>query len=241
MRTRRRTRPTLAGVVLVAALALAACGSDSAEPETPELGDRPPPTEAETTTTTEAPTTTTLPVQVLDEIPEPGDWGDDWPGPDLPSGGLTGSIDPGEFNEFVLENAPAGVSPEEVVSTYLQLDPGDAGTQMLVAERGGPEAVDVTVIRTVEDGAVRAQRWAFALEERNRDFLAVADAETEAAAAGDAEAADEALDSNAGDAADEQELDAEEPDAVAWILTIEVTVQCQPGEGQQDFTTGSCG
>jgi hypothetical protein len=241
MDTNRRTihlRAVL-GLCLAAALLLAAaCGSDEPEPDVSQHGLRPPPTDAPTTTTTIEVTEDTLPVAVV-QTPEPADWSADWPGPDAP---VAGTHDTSEFDAFLLENAPAESTPVEAVAAYLQLDPADPDTQMLLSERGGPESVNVIVIQNTQgDDSVRAVRWEFAVEVRDRAFLEAAEKETADAEKGDTEAADEELDSDAGDAADEEQLQTEEgPDTVPQFITTEVTLQCQPGRGHQDFTEELC-
>jgi hypothetical protein len=240
MDTNRRwiDRRAVLGFVLAGTLVLAACGSDEPAPEVSQHGVRPPPTEAPVTTTTVEVTTTTLPVAVV-ETPEPAGWSAGWTGPDAP---FAGAHDTSEFDAFVIENAPPGTTPVEAVAAYLQLDPTDPDVQMLVSSRGGPESVNVIVVENVQgDDSVRAIRWEFTVEQRDRDFLIKSSEETTDAEEGDTAPADEALASDSGDVATEEDAaTAAGPDTVPQFLTVEVTTQCQPGRGHQDFTTEVC-
>lgn len=231
------TYAKLIGLLSAALLVLGACAEGGDEVEVGQAGLPTPETVETTTTTTEVLTTTTLAPAIVDIPPVP-EWGTSWEGPTS----TLGSIKMYDFNRFVLDNAPDDVEPDEVASVYLQLDPDDENTQMLSGERGGPEAAAVTVIINVDgDDSVRAFRYQFVVERRSRDFAEQATAEGEAAEAGNTDAADDELDSNAGDAATEEDLaTVEGPGEVPWVLTATLTVQCQPGRGHQDFTVETC-
>jgi hypothetical protein len=235
MLTKTSLRYLFAALALVV---LAGCSGEDEPVEIAQHGERPAPTEAETTTTTAPVTTTSLPVAVV-EIPELPSWGQSWPGPSAPT---PGSVDVSEFDRFLVEEAPAGTTPEEAVAVYLQLDPTDPSVQMLVSQRGGPESIEVTVVQnTLEDDSTRALRWSFAVEVQARDSAAVAAGIVEESESGDEGGAAAEESSDEGDAADEEQLEAEEgPDEIPLFLSAEISVQCQPGRGHQDFTSELC-
>lgn len=233
-----RTFRKIIGPILALVLVAGACGGGDDEPvEIGQAGARPTQTSEATTTTAEVLTTTTLAPSVV-EIPPVPEWGEAWEGPTT----QLGEIKMQAFNEFILENAPDGVEDEVAVSVYLKADPSDPNLQMLAGEAGGPEARMITVVVTVpDDDSVRALRYQFVIERRARDFAEVSEEEGEEAEEGDTEQADDELDTNEGDAATEQDVDeVVGPDGVPWVLRAELTVQCQPGRGHQDFTPEPC-
>lgn len=231
-----RIYPKLIGLLLAALLALGACSEGGEEVEVGQAGTPTPETTEATTTTTEVLTTTTLAPAIV-EIPAVPEWGTAWGGPTL----TLGDIKMHEFNTFLLENAPDGVEPEEAVSVYLQLDPDDGNAQMLSGERGGPEATQVSVIINVtDDDSVRAFKYEFVLERRSRDFAEVATEEGEEAETGDTALAADESDSNEGDAATEEDIDVVVGPGIPWVLSGQLTTQCQPGRGHQDFTVEPC-
>jgi hypothetical protein len=224
--------------VLVAAVVLAGCGGGDQEPvEVGQAGARPT-AESVATTTTEEPLTTTTLAPAIVEIPEIPEWGQSWPGPVS----TPGTIPMGEFNEFVRENAPDGATAEEAVTAYLQLDRNDPNVQMLVGERGGPEATAITVTYNItDDDSVRATRYHFVLERRQRAAEEEATEAGEEAEEGDLSGEEDESDSNEDDAATEEDLEVVEgPSGLPWVLSAELTVQCQPGRGHQDFTVELC-
>jgi hypothetical protein len=233
-----RTFPKIIGLLLGVVLLAGACSGGDDEPvEIGQAGTRPTETTEATTTTTEVLTTTTLAPSIV-EIPPVPEWGSSWTGPSLELGNLKME----EFNTFVLENAPDGVEPEEAVAVYLQLDPSDPNNQMLSGGSTGPESTRVAVVINVQnDDSVRAFRYEFVLELRSRDFAEVSEEEGEAAEEGDTEEADDELDSNESDSATEEDIaEVEGPDSVPWVLSGQLTVQCQSGRGHQDFSVEPC-
>lgn len=233
-----RTFPKITGLMLAALLVAGACSGGDDEPvEIGEAGARPTETSEATTTTTEVLTTTTLAPSIV-EIPAIPEWGQAWPGPSTELGTLRMQ----EFNEFILENAPDNVEDEVAVAVYLKAQQGDPNLQMLSGDAGGPEARVITVVVTVpDDDSVRALRYQFVIERRSRDFAEVSEEEGEEAEEGDTAEADDELDTNEGDSATEQDIDeVVGPDGIPWVLNAELTVQCQPGRGHQDFMPEPC-
>jgi hypothetical protein len=233
-----RTYPKIIGLALSALLVAGACGGGDDEPvEIGQAGTRPTETTEATTTTTEALTTTTLAPAVV-EIPAVPEWGQAWSGPTLE----LGEIRMQEFNEFVLENAPDEVEDVEAVAVYLKPDPADPNIQMLEGHADGPEASQITVVINVQDDdSVRAFRYEFVVERRSRDFAEVSEEEGEEAEEGDTSETEDELDTNEGDAATEDDVEViVGPDGIPWVLTAELTVQCQPGRGHQDFSVEPC-
>jgi hypothetical protein len=232
-----RTYAKLIGLTLSPLLVLGACSDGGEEVEVGQAGLPTPEVIESTTTTTEVLTTTTLAPAIVD-VPAVPEWGADWSGATL----TLGQIKMQEFNTFVLDHSPDNVGPEEAVSVYLQLDPDDTNTQMLSGHQGTPEATQISVIINVsDDDSVRAFRYEFVIERRSRDFAEQAQAEGEAAEAGDTSEVDDELDSNADDAATEEDVEViEGRDGIPWVLSGRLTVQCQPGRGHQDFSVELC-
>jgi hypothetical protein len=224
----------------MAAVALVLAGACSEDQEPVEIGQAGPPetvVEESTTTTTVESTATTIAPQVVEIPPLPG-WADSWTGPAT----TLGELRLGDFNQFVLDNAPGGeTTVEEAVVAYLKLD-GSQDAQMLVGTYGGPEAYQVTVVITNDgDDSVRAQRYQFIVEYRSPTAEEEATEEGEAAETGDTGPIEDETAGDEAEAAAEEELSViAGPEALPWVLNGELSVQCQPGRGHQDFTIDLC-
>ena len=151
----RRALVIVAAVLVVAA---AACSSSSSEPAVGVSGDRPTSEVAEpaTTTTIEQTTTTTLPTQVV-EIPDVSGLGISWDTP-LTVNAATGAIDVNQFNTFLVNEAPTGITGEESVAVFLGLDADDTDAQMLVTDGGFGKKTITVVVAGADDAVLRQRR-----------------------------------------------------------------------------------
>lgn len=142
-------------------------------------------------------------------------------------------------------------APLKAAALYLGLEPDAEGTQMMVAEQGGPEAWRVIVVQNVDgDDSVRAIRWEFVIQNQARAGFLIAEQETEQAEEGfsgdaeqEAEGQDQSEETPEGVEEEEntQATAAALTDVIPIVYTLHQTVQCQPDRGHQDFATGECG
>lgn len=241
----RRVLPMVVTVLLAAA----ACSSSSADPAVGVSGDRPTPPEPETTTTVEETTTTTLATQVV-AVPDVSGLGLIWSEP-IAVNETSGAVDVSQFNRFLVTDAPTGITGEESVAIFLGLGSADATTQMLVSD-GGFGKKTITVVLAGEDDSVRATRYVFSTEVRDRNFATAAEEDvTEAeegfegdaaeGSAGDTESvAEDDLSTEEEITTPESEGEEVEAEPIAFLVSSNQTTQCQPGRGHQDFIVGLC-
>jgi hypothetical protein len=163
-----------------------------------------------------------------------------------------GASDVDEAEDLVAEayRSAKAEAPLKAAALYLGLEPDTEGTQMMVAQQGGPEAWRVVVVQSVEDDdSVRAIRWEFVIQNQARAGFQAAEQETEQAEeglSGDAEEAAEGQDqSEETPEGTEEEEDTQGTataltDVIPIVYTLHQTTQCQPDRGHQDFAIGEC-
>ncbi len=235
-------------IVFTVLVAAAACSSTS-ESAVGVSGERPTPPEEVTTTTTEETTSTTLATEVV-EIPDVAGLGIIWDEP-FRVNQTTGDVDVSHFNVYLVEDGPTGLTGEEAVAVFLGLDATDDTAQMLVSDRGFDKKT-ITVVLAGEDDSVRATRYVFSSEVRDRNFASdAADDITESEEGFEGDAAEGAAGNAESVSEDDGSTDEEittpesegepvETEPIAFLVSGKQTTQCQPGRGHQDFIVGLC-
>ena len=235
--------------IVVTVLVTAAACSSSSDPAVGVSGEQPTPPEPETTTTVEETTTTTLATQVV-EIPDVSGLGLVWNEP-IAVNETTGSVDVSQFNRFLVTDAPTGITGEESAAVFLGLGAAEDAAQMLVSD-GGFGKKTITVVLAGEDDSVRATRYIFSSEVRDRNFASAAaedvteseegfEGDAAEGSAGDAESvAEDDLSTEEEITTPESEGEEAELEPIELLIGGTQTTQCQPGRGHQDFIVGLC-
>jgi len=240
-------------IVIAVLLAAAACSSSS-DPAVGVSGDRPTPAEPaeaeDESGEEEGGEEPAVPMTEVVEIPDVSDLGLTWSEP-ISVNETTGAVDLNQFNRYMVEESPTGTTGEEAVAVFLGLAPGDDSAQMLVDDRGfGTKTI--TVVLAGEDDSVRAVRYVFSTEVRDRNFAAEAAEDiTEAeegfegdaaeGSGGDTESvAEDDLSTEEESTTPESEGEVVDAEPIAWIISGTQTTQCQPGRGHQDFIVELC-
>lgn len=255
-------RKPIALVLTTAILAVAAaCGGGGGDTPAGQSGEAPIVVEEATTTTEAVVTEDTLPEREV-EIPDTTETGLTWDAPPMVDES-TGSVNMYDFNRLLveatdltalvpkaefealgdgdeLEAALADATleaPAKAVALFLGLEPGDANTQILLSNVGGPEGWRVTVIQIQEDDSVRAVRWEFTIQVQPRGEIDRENQEVEGTT--DTTAAAEGTETTVAPETTTT-LVPPTPDLVPVLYTGERTQQCQPDRGHQDFTVAPC-
>jgi hypothetical protein len=241
-------RKALPIALALLAVAATACSKSSGVAQSiPVRGEVPVTSTTSTTSTTIALPTTTLPANVA-TIPDTTTWKIRWNHP-IQVDPATGKVNVLPYNAALFRAKATHLTPEQAVALFLGLDPTDPNVQMLVGHPQGPESTTITVVDLTNNGAERAVRYVFTVQEQPLDSLKQSQAETEQAAQGFEGTAAQAASSGAqsvvmtnGQVAEEinSQGSAKDKLTVPFITSAYWSTQCQPNQGHQDFTLGTC-
>ena len=241
----RKALPIAFALLIVVA---AACGKGGGTAQsTPVRGEVPVTSSTATTSTTIALPTTTLPANIT-AIPDTTAWKVKWGHkPDIDP--ATGKINMLPYNISLVQAKATHLTPEQAVALFLGLDPNDPNIQMLVGHPTGPESTTITVVELTNAGAERAVRYVFTVQEQPADAFKESQFMTQQAEQGFNGAAAQASASGAQSVAQtngqvQEEIStqgaAADKETIPFFTSANWSTQCQPNQGHQDFSLGTC-